>query len=103
MCLEGLAGKDPVKMPCGHVICLLCVTNWIERERTCPLCKQDVPDDFKLSSSKSIRYNALIIRSTTKDLNSFLNGVELQSDKKGKGNFAAKKRHAVKCCRGTCF
>ncbi|XP_020616495.1 E3 ubiquitin-protein ligase RNF213-like [Orbicella faveolata] len=55
VCLEGLAGKDPVKMPCGHVICLVCVSNWIERERTCPLCKQDVPDDFKILSTKFIR------------------------------------------------
>lgn len=61
MCLEGLAGKDPVKMPCGHVICLNCVTHWIERERTCPLCKQDVPDDFKLLSTKSVRYNAATV------------------------------------------
>ncbi|XP_078381354.1 E3 ubiquitin-protein ligase rnf213-alpha-like isoform X3 [Oculina patagonica] len=55
VCLEGLAGKDPVKMPCGHVICLVCVSHWIERERTCPLCKQDVPDDFKILSTKFVR------------------------------------------------
>ncbi len=61
VCLEGLAGKDPVKMPCGHVICLVCVSHWIERERTCPLCKQDVPDDFKILSTKFVRYSAVII------------------------------------------
>ncbi|KAJ7339580.1 hypothetical protein OS493_005983 [Desmophyllum pertusum] len=55
VCLDGLAGKNPVKMHCDHVICLDCVSQWIERERTCPLCKQDVPDDFKISSTKSIR------------------------------------------------
>ena len=48
-------------MPCDHVICLVCVTNWIERERTCPLCKQDIPDDFKILSTKSIRYSKVIL------------------------------------------
>ena len=60
VCLDGLAHKDPVKMPCGHVVCLVCVTNWIERERTCPYCKEDVPDDFKISPTKLIRYNVFI-------------------------------------------
>ncbi|XP_022783821.1 E3 ubiquitin-protein ligase rnf213-alpha-like [Stylophora pistillata] len=55
VCLDGLAQKDPVKMPCGHVICLVCVSNWIERERTCPYCKGDVPDDFKILPTKLIR------------------------------------------------
>ena len=60
VCLDGLAQRDPVKMPCGHVVCLVCVTNWIERERTCPYCKGDVPDDFKISPTKLIRYNVFI-------------------------------------------
>ena len=59
MCRDSLAHKDPVKMPCGHVICLVCVTNWIERERTCPYCKGDLPDNFKVLSTKFIRYDEL--------------------------------------------
>ena len=61
VCLDGLAQKDPVKMPCGHVICLACITSWIERERKCPCCKRDVPDDFKILPTKLVRYNVFIV------------------------------------------
>ena len=61
VCLDGLAQKDPVKMPCGHVICLACITSWIERERKCPCCKGDVPDDFKILPTKLVRYNVFIV------------------------------------------
>ncbi|XP_068694638.1 E3 ubiquitin-protein ligase rnf213-alpha-like [Montipora foliosa] len=55
VCLEGLAEKDPVKMPCSHVICLSCISHWIAQERKCPLCKQEVPEHFKIESTKDIR------------------------------------------------
>ena len=61
VCLDGLAQKDPVKMPCGHVICLACITSWIERERKCPCCKRDVPDDIKILPTKLERYNVFIV------------------------------------------
>ena len=60
VCLDGLAQKDPVIMPCGHVICLVCATNWIERERRCPYCMEDVPDGFKIIPTELIRYNVII-------------------------------------------
>ncbi|XP_068694646.1 E3 ubiquitin-protein ligase rnf213-alpha-like isoform X2 [Montipora foliosa] len=55
VCLEGLAEKDPVKMPCSHVICLSCISHWIAQERKCPLCKVEVPEHFKIKSTKDIR------------------------------------------------
>jgi len=58
VCLEGLAGKDPVKMPCSHVICLVCISQWIAQERSCPLCKQEVPEAFRVMSTKAVRYDS---------------------------------------------
>ena len=55
MCLEGLVGKDPVKIPCSHVICLTCISEWISQERSCPMCKRQIPEDFRIQSSKIIR------------------------------------------------
>ncbi|XP_067056125.1 E3 ubiquitin-protein ligase rnf213-alpha-like isoform X2 [Acropora muricata] len=59
VCLEGLAEKDPVEMPCSHVVCLPCISNWIAQERPrtqCPVCKQDVPENFKITSTKAVRH-----------------------------------------------
>ena len=59
VCLEGLAEKDPVKLPCNHVVCLPCISNWVEKERKCPVCKQDVPENFRITSTKAVRYESL--------------------------------------------
>lgn len=29
----------PVELPCKHMFCSACVAEWLERERTCPLCR----------------------------------------------------------------
>ena len=55
VCLEGLLGKDPVKIPCSHVICLTCISEWTSQERSCPMCKRQIPEDFRIQSSKIIR------------------------------------------------
>ena len=55
VCLEGLVGKDPVKIPCSHVICLTCISEWTSQERSCPMCKRQIPEDFRIQSSKIIR------------------------------------------------
>ena len=55
VCLEGLVGRDPVKMPCSHVICLPCISEWTSQERSCPMCKQQIPEDFRIQSTKIIR------------------------------------------------
>ena len=55
VCLEGLVGRDPVKMPCSHVICLPCISEWTSQERSCPMCKQQIPEDFRIQSTRIIR------------------------------------------------
>lgn len=38
--------NGPVALqPCKHVFCETCVCAWLDRERTCPLCRALVSDD----------------------------------------------------------
>ncbi|CAL0305389.1 unnamed protein product [Lupinus luteus] len=40
ICLEELSGKDEVLvMPCNHMYHQECITNWLQRCDTCPLCR----------------------------------------------------------------
>jgi E3 ubiquitin-protein ligase synoviolin len=32
----------PKKLPCGHIFHLKCLKNWLERQQTCPTCRQSV-------------------------------------------------------------
>ena len=36
------AGGRPVRLACGHIFCEDCVAEWMQRERTCPLCRSIV-------------------------------------------------------------
>eukprot|EP01137_Pigoraptor_chileana_P009765 Opistho-2@58490 len=40
ICQEDL--RDPVALHCKHIFCEDCVGAWLERERTCPLCRATV-------------------------------------------------------------
>ncbi|KAK3241737.1 hypothetical protein CYMTET_48531 [Cymbomonas tetramitiformis] len=37
ICQENM--RQPISLRCKHVFCEDCVTEWFERERTCPLCR----------------------------------------------------------------
>jgi hypothetical protein len=41
ICQDAFA--DPVALPCGHAFCEDCAREWLGRERTCPLCRAEVP------------------------------------------------------------
>jgi len=42
VCMES---RSPVITHCGHVFCLECITQVIETQHKCPLCRADLPDD----------------------------------------------------------
>ncbi|QLQ82182.1 hypothetical protein HG537_0G04370 [Torulaspora globosa] len=37
--------NKPKKLPCGHVLHLCCLKNWMERSQTCPICRLAVFDE----------------------------------------------------------
>ncbi|XP_043106269.1 E3 ubiquitin-protein ligase rnf213-alpha-like isoform X2 [Puntigrus tetrazona] len=48
--------QDPLSLPCHHIYCLSCIKQWlIPGQMHCPLCVQEVPDDFVLKASDEIR------------------------------------------------
>jgi len=36
----------PVKLPCSHVFCFLCLKGVAGRNRRCALCRAEIPQDF---------------------------------------------------------
>jgi len=40
ICQDAL--KSPLKLDCGHIYCDDCIGEWLERERTCPMCRKVV-------------------------------------------------------------
>lgn len=43
--LEGelpAAAEFPVRLPCGHVYGVICISRWLKDKRTCPLCKAEM-------------------------------------------------------------
>jgi hypothetical protein len=36
------AYREPTKLTCGHIFCNDCLSEWFERERTCPMCRAAV-------------------------------------------------------------
>ncbi|XP_051570261.1 E3 ubiquitin-protein ligase rnf213-alpha isoform X1 [Myxocyprinus asiaticus] len=56
--------QDPLSLPCDHIYCLICIKKWLmPGQMHCPLCIQEVPDDFVLKASDTIR--ALISRNAS--------------------------------------
>ncbi|XP_077086723.1 E3 ubiquitin-protein ligase rnf213-alpha [Siphateles boraxobius] len=48
--------RDPLSLPCDHIYCLTCIKQWLmPGQMHCPLCVQEVPDDFELKASETIR------------------------------------------------
>lgn len=61
--------QDPLCLPCGHVFCLACIKNWLNPgQMYCPLCMQQVEDDFPLVPSDDIR---LVMNVTYRKMNLF--------------------------------
>ncbi|CAB1315530.1 unnamed protein product [Coregonus sp. 'balchen'] len=48
--------EDPVDLPCHHIFCLTCVRGRVNvGQMYCPMCKQELPDDFEVKVSEDIR------------------------------------------------
>jgi len=47
VCYENLNPDHSVALPCGHFFCESCLSEWCERERSCPLCRSEVRANFK--------------------------------------------------------
>eukprot|EP00746_Dinoflagellata_sp_MGD_P039294 gnl/MRDRNA2_/MRDRNA2_194751_c0_seq1.p1 gnl/MRDRNA2_/MRDRNA2_194751_c0~~gnl/MRDRNA2_/MRDRNA2_194751_c0_seq1.p1 ORF type:complete len:363 (+),score=94.40 gnl/MRDRNA2_/MRDRNA2_194751_c0_seq1:1-1089(+) len=46
ICLRDQALGDTVsKLPCGHIFCTSCVTDWLKRNCTCPVCRYELETD----------------------------------------------------------
>lgn len=37
--------KGPLKLQCGHLYCKDCIGQWLDREKTCPMCRSAVVHD----------------------------------------------------------
>ncbi|XP_073332592.1 E3 ubiquitin-protein ligase rnf213-alpha-like [Pagrus major] len=47
---------NPVGLPCDHIYCLTCIKESLDTGKTfCPLCRQDLPNDFQPHVSEDIR------------------------------------------------
>lgn len=44
ICLQGCV--HPVRLPCRHVFCFLCVKGASWHSKRCALCRQEIPEDF---------------------------------------------------------
>eukprot|EP01025_Chloroclados_australasicus_P017360 TRINITY_DN18836_c0_g1_i1.p1 TRINITY_DN18836_c0_g1~~TRINITY_DN18836_c0_g1_i1.p1 ORF type:complete len:453 (+),score=43.61 TRINITY_DN18836_c0_g1_i1:188-1546(+) len=44
ICQERLSqtGMFPTKLECGHIFCEDCIMEWLERDRTCPMCRSNI-------------------------------------------------------------
>ncbi|XP_023274609.1 E3 ubiquitin-protein ligase rnf213-beta-like [Seriola lalandi dorsalis] len=48
--------KEPSVLPCQHVFCLPCLQLCIQPDRrSCPTCRADIPADFKLTVSHTVK------------------------------------------------
>nr|CCA15828.1 conserved hypothetical protein [Albugo laibachii Nc14] len=55
ICYERM--KRPVKLSCSHIFCEECVSEWLDREHSCPLCRASVRSaDSSITQTNSARF-----------------------------------------------
>ncbi|XP_047465467.1 E3 ubiquitin-protein ligase rnf213-beta [Mugil cephalus] len=47
--------EDPCVLPCQHVFCRPCLRRCLERSRSCPKCRNDLPADFTPTVSSAVK------------------------------------------------
>ena len=38
ICLDSI--KSPYELKCGHDFCKVCITNWLQVQKVCPICRE---------------------------------------------------------------
>eukprot|EP00118_Oscarella_pearsei_P021368 m.239300 g.239300 ORF g.239300 m.239300 type:complete len:5831 (+) comp40181_c2_seq5:266-17758(+) len=51
--------KDPVQLPCQHIFCQGCITDWIGEQHTCPNCRAEMPPEYQLQPSQDLAAKAV--------------------------------------------
>ena len=41
ICYDDVCEKTEIKTPCGHLFCNECLTPWLLKNTTCPMCRKD--------------------------------------------------------------
>lgn len=67
VCLQ--SSSYPVKLPCGHIFCFLCIKGVALRSRKCAICRQAITADFldKPTLIKVSKKNELVAESSSQD------------------------------------
>ncbi|KAJ8345993.1 hypothetical protein SKAU_G00301860 [Synaphobranchus kaupii] len=64
--------QDPLSLPCDHIYCLACIRRWLmPGQMYCPLCKDELPDDYNPTASKDIRLRMKMYAQFRKRCNAF--------------------------------
>jgi hypothetical protein len=54
-CDDGDFLVDPVVTPCGHTFCKECITKWVSKQGTCPVCRGEIPKNTEFKVSITVR------------------------------------------------
>ncbi|KAG8008845.1 hypothetical protein GBF38_010486 [Nibea albiflora] len=46
---------EPSVLPCQHIFCLPCLQRSVQSNRRCPVCRHDLPDNFKPTVSHTVK------------------------------------------------
>lgn len=91
---------QPAQTPCKHYFCLICLTQLIEVESRCPLCRTDVPSTF-VPAIDSV-YNASLLEKFPERMKAREEEVKQHAEKYIKVRFLYGNTHAlVEAAAGT--
>lgn len=54
VCLTELA--NPITLMCTHYFCFVCISTWLKKQNSCPLCKKEISAFVSSSEDKSVQF-----------------------------------------------